>query len=204
MSRLTRNNWRLAWGAALGSGAGLWLAGAALASEAAGGHGGIDPAKVTDLILRTVNFLVFAGLLGYILIKKFPVKDFFAKRAQEIAQTLEDLEAQKAAAAQAVKEAEARLAEVAAEREKILQQYVAEGEREKAKILEKANLVAERIRQMAAMTIEAESKKAAQEVKEEVVALATRLSEELIKEKITPADHQQLVEEYLQKVVEKH
>jgi F-type H+-transporting ATPase subunit b len=203
MSRVGENRRRRIWGAALGMGAGLLLAGAAWASEA-GGHGGIDPAKVTDLILRTVNFLVFAGLLGYILIKKFPVKDFFKARAQEIAQTLEDLEAQKAAAAQAVKEAEARLATLTAEREKILKQYIAEGEHEKAKILDKANLVAERIRQMAAMTIEAETKKAAQELKEEVVALATKLGEDLIKKKITPTDHQQLVEEYLHKVVERH
>ncbi len=204
MSPVFALNRRLAWGAVMGIGAGLLLAGAALASEAGGHHGGIDPAKLSDLIWRTVNFLVFAGLLGYILVKKFPVKDLFAARAKEIAQTLEDLEAKKAAAMEAVKAAEALLAQVAAEREKIIKQYIAEGENEKVKILDKANLVAERIRQMAAMTIEAETKKAAQELKEEVVALATKLSEELIKQRITPADHQQLVEEYLNKVVERH
>jgi F-type H+-transporting ATPase subunit b len=190
-------------GVVLGMGAGLLLAGVAGASEAAP-HGGIDPAKITDLIWRTVNFLVFAGLLIYILVKKFPVKNFFAARAQEIAQSLEDLEAKKDAAAQAVAEAEARLAEIAQEREKILQLYIAEGEAERAKILDKANLVAERIRHLASFTIEQETKKAAQQLKQEVVDMATRLSEDLIKEKITPADHQQLVEEYLNKVVEKH
>lgn len=190
-------------GLVLGMGAGLLLAGVAVASEAAP-HGGIDPAKITDLIWRTVNFLVFAGLLIYLLVKKFPVKNFFAARAQEIAQSLEDLEAKKDAAAQAVQEAEARLAEIAQERGKILQLYIAEGEAEKTKILDKANLVAERIRHLASLTIEQETKKAAQQLKQEVVDMATQLSEDLIKEKITPADHQQLVEEYLNKVVEKH
>ncbi len=185
-----------------GFGAGLLWAGAALASEAAGGHHGIDPAKVTDLILRTVNFVIFAGILVYLVAK--PAKQFFAKRAEDISESLEDLEAKKAAAAQAIKEAENRLAQVAAERDQIIQQYVAEGELEKAKIVEKANMVAERIREMAALTIQQETKKAAQELKKEVVDMATDLAEGLIKEKVTPADQQQLVEEYLKKVVQAH
>ena len=179
-------------------GAVLTAAGLAVASEA-GGHGGIDPAKLTDFTWRTFNFLIFAGILIKLLTR--PIKEFFAKRSEDISHSLEDLEAKKAEAAQAVAEAEARLAAVAAERDKIIQQYIAEGETEKAKIVAKANQVAARIQEMAAITIDQETKKAAKELKEEVVALVTQLSEELIKKKITPADHQQLVEEYLSKVV---
>ena len=181
----------------------LLLAGVAGASEAAhGGHGGIDPAKVTDLILRTVNFLIFAGILIKLLAK--PAKGFFAKRAQDIAASLEDLESQKASAAAALAEAEAKLAQAAQEREKIIQQYIAEGEMEKAKILEKAEMVAARIKEMAAMTIDQETKKAAQELKQEIADLSTKLAEGLLKEKVTYADQLQLVEEYLKKVVEAH
>ncbi|MHB8070008.1 MAG: F0F1 ATP synthase subunit B family protein [Desulfobaccales bacterium] len=178
----------------------LLLAGAAGASEAA--HGGIDPAKVTDLILRTVNFLIFAGILIKLLAK--PAKGFFAKRSQDIAQSLEDLEAQKAAAAAALAEAEAKLAQVAAERDKIIQQYISEGEMEKAQIVEKAEMVAARIKEMAAMTISQETKKATQELKQEIADISTKLAEDLLKEKVTYADQLQLVEEYLQKVVEAH
>jgi F-type H+-transporting ATPase subunit b len=202
MSPWLASGWRRAGGVLLGLAAGLLLGGVAAASEAAGGHGGMDPAKISDFIWRTFNFLVFAGIMIKLLAK--PAKEFFVKRSQDIAQNLDDLEAKKVAAAQAVQEAEAKLAEVAAEREKILQRYIAEGEAEKAKILEKANQVAARIKEMASLTIQQESKKAAQELKQEVVALATQLSEDLIKEKITPADQQKLVEEYLNKVVEKH
>ncbi len=187
----------------LGLGAGLLLAGAAAASEAAhGGHGGMDPAKVQDLIWRTVNFVVFAGILIKLLAK--PAKNFFAKRSQDVAQNLEDLEAKRAAAQAAVKEAEARLAEVAKEHEAIIRQYVAEGENEKAKILDKANAVAERIKEMAKVSIEQETKKAAQSLKEEVVDQATQLAMDLIKKKATSADQQGLVEEYLKKVVKTH
>ncbi len=183
----------------------LLLVGLALAAEAAhGGPEGISPAKVTDFTWRTVNFLVFAGLLIYLLTKKFPVKDFFTARSQEIAKALEDLEAKKAAAAAALKEAEARLAEVAKEREAILKQYLAEGEIEKAKILDKANAVAARIKEMAALSIQQETRKATQGLREEVADLATQMATDLIKEKATFADQQGLVKEYLKKVVETH
>lgn len=202
MRREPRAGWLRAGAAFLGLGAGLVLAGVALASEAAGHgaeHGGISPEKMQDLIWRTVNFVVFAAILIKLVAK--PAKKFFAKRSTELAENLEDLEAKKVAAAAAVKEAEARLAEVAKEREKIVQQYMAEGEVEKAKILDKANMVAERIREMASMSIQQETKKAAQGLKEEVVDLATQMATDMIKKKATPADQQGLVEEYLKKVV---
>ena len=187
-----------------GLGAGLLLAGVAAASEAAhgGGHGGISPEKIQDLIWRTVNFVVFAGILIKLVAK--PAKKFFAQRSQDVATTLEELEARQAAAEAAVKAAEARLAEVAKERESVIQQFIAEGEMEKAKILDKANMVAARIKEMAAFTIQQETKKAAQDLREEVVGLATQMATDMIKEKATYADQQGLVEEYLKKVVETH
>ncbi len=193
--------WLRAGSIFLGLGSGLVLAAAALASEAAhgGGHGGIDPAKMQDFIWRSVNFVVFAAILIKLVAK--PAKAFFGKRAQDIATELEDLEAKKQAAITAVKEAEARLALVAEERARLIQQYVAEGELEKAKILEKAEAVAARIKEMAAMTINQETKRATQELRQEVAELSTKLAENLIKEKVTPTDQQQLVEEYLKKVV---
>jgi F-type H+-transporting ATPase subunit b len=196
--------WLRAIATCVGLGAGLLLAGAAAASEAAhgGGHGGIDPAKIQDLIWRTVNFLVFAGILVKLLAK--PAKNFFTQRSQDVAQNLDELEAKRAAAEAAVKAAEARLAEVAKEREAIIKQYLAEGELEKAKILDKANAVAERLKDMALVSIEQETKKAAQSLKEEVVDQATQLAMDLIKKKATSADQQGLVEEYLKKVVRTH
>ncbi len=187
-----------------GLGAGLLLAGVAAASEAAhgGGHGGVSPEKIQDLIWRTVNFVVFAGILIKLVAK--PAKKFFAQRSQDVATTLEETEARQAAAEAAVKAAEARLAAVAKERQSVIQQFVAEGEMEKAKILDKANQVAARIKEMAAFTIEQETKKAAQGLKEEVVGLATQMATDMIAEKATYADQQGLVEEYLKKVVETH
>jgi F-type H+-transporting ATPase subunit b len=181
-------------------GVGLVLAGVAQASEAA--HGGVTPEKMSELLWRTVNFVVFAAILVYLLAK--PAKKFFAQRTQDVAATIEEAEARQAAAEAAVAAAEARLAAVAKERQGVIQQFVAEGEMEKAKILDKANQVAARIKEMAAFTIEQETKKAAQGLKEEVVGLATQMATDMIAEKATYADQQGLVEEYLKKVVETH
>jgi F-type H+-transporting ATPase subunit b len=194
--------WQRMGAAFWGMGAVLLLAGAAAASEAAGGHGGVSAEKMQDLLWRTVNFVVFAGILIYLVAK--PAKNFFAQRSQDVATNLEEMAAKQAEFEAAVAAAEARLAAVAKERQGVIQQFIAEGEMEKAKILDKANQVAARIKEMAAFTIEQETKKAAQSLKEEVVGLATQMATDMIKEKATYADQQGLVEEYLKKVVETH
>jgi F-type H+-transporting ATPase subunit b len=194
--------WQRMGAAFWGTGAVLLLAGAAAASEAAGGHGGVSAEKMQDLLWRTVNFVVFAAILIKLVAK--PAKNFFAQRTQDVATNLEEMAAKQAEFEAAVAAAEARLAAVAKERQSVIQQFIAEGEMEKAKILDKANLVAARIKEMAAFTIDQETKKAAQSLKEEVVGLATQMATDMIKEKATYADQQGLVEEYLKKVVETH
>jgi F-type H+-transporting ATPase subunit b len=189
----------------LGLGSGLLVASVVLASGGEAAHGGghgISSEKINDFIWRTVNFLVFAAILIKLVAK--PAKAFFAQRTSDIGESFEELEAKKAEAEAALKAAETRLAEVGAEREKLMEQFQAEGEAEKAKIIEKAQMVAVRIKEMAAHSIDQEFKKASLELKKEVAEQATQMAEELIKKEITFADQTKLVEEYLQKVVEKH
>lgn len=204
---MTQQLTAMRWWAGLLLGLGLSLLAASLAlaggGEAAhGGEHGITPEKITDFIWRTVNFIVFAGILIYLVAK--PAKEFFAKRASDISESFEELEAKKAEAEAALQAAQNRLAEMAAEREKLMEMFLAEGEAEKAKIIEKAEMVAARIKEMATLTISQETKKAALELKKEVAEQATQMAEELIKKEITSTDQNKLVEEYLQKVVEKH
>lgn len=201
--QLTTSQW---WaGILLGLGSLLLTASMAWAAggEAAHGEGhGITPAKMQDFIWRTFNFVVFAAILIKLVAK--PAKAFFAQRSTDIGASFEELEAKKAEAEAALKAAETRLAEVASEREQLIQQFMAEGEAEKKKIIEKAEMVAARIKEMAALSIEQETKKAVQELKQEVAEQATQMAEALIKKEITSTDQHKLVEEYLQKVVQKH
>jgi len=205
--RLTASQWWTGFFLALGS----LLVTVSLALASGGGeaaHGaahdahGITPAKIQDFIWRTFNFVVFAAILVKLAAK--PAKAFFSKRSTDIGESIEELEARKAAAEEALRNAEARLADVAGEREKLMEQFMAEGEAEKKKIIEKAEMVAERIKEMAQLSIEQETKKAAQELKKEVADKATQMAESLIQKEITSTDQTKLVEEYLNKVVEKH
>ena len=73
----------------------------ALASEAE--HGG------TDIVQRTVNFLLFAGLVWYLVGE--PVKNFFTSRSQSIADKLKEVQKRLDDSLALKKEAEAKITE---------------------------------------------------------------------------------------------
>jgi F-type H+-transporting ATPase subunit b len=63
----------------------------------------------TDIIPRTINFLIFAGILWYLLAK--PVRDFFSGRAKEIAGRLNSVQDKLRESKEAKEAAEARVEE---------------------------------------------------------------------------------------------
>lgn len=73
----------------------------AFASEA--GHGD------TDIIQRTVNFLLFAGLIWYLVAE--PVKNYFASRSSEIADELNKVQEKLKESVELKKEALAKISE---------------------------------------------------------------------------------------------
>lgn len=54
------------------------------------GDANVDIDHSTDIVQRTVNFLLFAGVLYYLLAE--PVKNFFSGRSQDIADELEKVQ----------------------------------------------------------------------------------------------------------------
>jgi F-type H+-transporting ATPase subunit b len=62
----------------------ILLATAALSASSGAEHGG------TDIVPRTVNFLIFAGILWYLLAT--PVKNYFSGRSAEIASRLNSVQ----------------------------------------------------------------------------------------------------------------
>jgi len=90
---------------------------ASLFASSGAEHGG------TDIVARTINFLIFAAILWYLLAK--PIKGFFSGRAAEIAGRLNSIQdklreskAEKEAAESRVEEAKAFAAELAVTTEK--------------------------------------------------------------------------------------
>jgi len=162
-----------------------------------GGGGGIDKGK--DLIWRIMNFGVLAAVLFFLLRK--PLAKGLASRRQGIKDQLDDLEKQKQEAAKQLAEYKEKLSRLDEETEKIIAQYIQDGEAAKAKIIEEAKAVSEKLQVQAKKNIEHEFDKAKQELKAEMAEQAVAMAEELIKKHITDEDQEQIIDEYLTKVV---
>ena len=75
---------------------------------------------------------------------------------------------------------------------------------EKDKIIEDAHKVAQKMKEDAQARIEQELKKASGQLRAEAVALSVRMAEEILKKNITAQDHESMVREYMDKVVNKN
>ena len=171
----------------------------------AGAHGeehgsSATPAKLWDLVWRTMNFVVLFVVL-FVLLKK-PIGNFFSGRRENIAQTLADFETKKAEAEERFKSLESKLADLSAERDRILAEYAAEGEEEKKKIIAHAEEMAERIQTQAEAAVAQEVKAAKADLVREIADMSAAKAEELIRRNINDKDQERLVEEYIGKVVQ--
>ena len=174
------------------------LAFGAVWASSEGGHGD-SAAKVRDLIWRTMNFVVLAG--GLIFLLRKPLAQALEARRQGIRDQLDDLEKQKADAEKQLSEYKAKLARLDKEIEKIVAEYVKDGEAVKAKIIEEAKVAAEKLQALAKKNIEHEFQKARQALKAEMAEQAVSMAEALIKKHIKDEDQERIVDEYLTKVV---
>ena len=174
----------------------LFAFGAVWASSE-GGEGGLDKGK--DLIWRTMNFALLAGILIYFLRK--PLPKALQSRRQGIKDQLDDLERQKRDAERELAEYKERFARLDQEVEKIVAEYIHDGEAAKANIIEEAKAAAEKLQEQAKKNIEHEFQKAKQQLKAEMADEAVAMAEELIKKDIKHKDQKRLIDEYLTKVV---
>ena len=162
-------------------------------------HGGETPERIWDLIFRAINFIIFFGVLFYLLRK--PIKQFLGGRRDSIQKELQDLEAKKEEANREYQALEKRISNIKEERETILAEFKVEGEKEKQKIIDTAQKTASRIVDQAQITIQQEIQKAGQSLKQEMSETAVRMAEELLKKNITENDQKLMIGEYLTKVV---
>jgi len=163
-----------------------------------GGHGG-GAGKGKDLLWRTMNFAVLAGVLIYLLRK--PITQGLQSRRQGIKDQLNDLERGKQEAKRRLAEYKEKLSLLDKEVEKIIAEYIREGEAAKAKIIDEAKAAAQRLQEQAKKDIEHEFQKAKQRLKAEMGEQAVAMAEELIKRNIEDKDQERLIDEYLKKVV---
>jgi F-type H+-transporting ATPase subunit b len=163
------------------------------------GGGGLIKNKPMDLLWRTLNFGLLAGILFYLLRK--PVPKALQSRRQGIEDQLDDLERQKQEAEKQLAGYKEKFARLDEEVEKIVADYIHQGEEAKAKIIEEAKATAEKLQEQAKKNIEHEFSKVKQQLRAEMAEQAVAMAEGLIKKNIKSKDQKSLIDEYLKKVV---
>jgi F-type H+-transporting ATPase subunit b len=171
-------------------------------SGAEGGHGGaggsLSPAKLKDLLWRTLNFAILVIVLAKFLAK--PIANGLRARQQSIKEQFSDLEERKAEADKAYKMYEEKLASIEGEVNEIIQAAITQGELEKERIIDEANRSAADIKRQAEMAIQHELAEAKLKLREEVANQAVVMAEALIRKNLQEADQVKLIEDYLGKV----
>jgi F-type H+-transporting ATPase subunit b len=151
---------------------------------------------------RSVNFIVLAGVIYWLLAKK--TKEFFSGRHRGIRTALAEAVAAREAAEKKFKEYSTKLDKATGEIEQIIEMIRSQGLSEKERIIAEAGKAAEKIKEDTQTRMEQELKKASQQLRSETVRLSTQMAEELLKKHIQATDHQAMVEDYIAKVVSKN
>lgn len=139
-------------------------------------------------------------LLQILLFKKFlfkPVKDILARRQAEIDTLYDEAGKAKEAAETAKTDYEQHLSSAKAEADAITLRAMKNAREQSEALVTDAKTEAEAIRRKAENDIALEKKKAVNEVKGELSGLAVELASRVVRKEIDAADHEQLIEQFI-------
>jgi len=172
-------------------------------SYASEGGGHEDNVKLwIDFAWRMFNFGILVWFLYWVAAKK--IKEFFVDRRHNIKCTIEEKLAEKEETEKKFKEYSLRLDKATEEIKNIFEMIKAQGMTEKEKIIEDAKKAAAKMIEDTQARMEQELKAARNQLRAEAAALSVAMAEDLLKKNITPDLHENMVKEYLDKVVKKH
>ncbi|MGM0417300.1 MAG: F0F1 ATP synthase subunit B [Thermodesulfobacteriota bacterium] len=157
-----------------------------------GGWGTIDNYKL-------LNFVVLVAVL-FVLLRK-PAGNFFSGRVENLKTEISELEEKKAEAEKELKEYQSKMESLDKEVKTIVDTYVEQGENAREQIIAEAKKSAEKMRAQAEKKIEQEFLQARETLSKEVIDKAVIEAEKLIKQNINDQDQEQLIKEYIGKVV---
>lgn len=180
----------------------LFLLLASVAYASSGGEGGHEGSKWFDFFWKTLDFVILVGFLYWLLAAK--IKEFFVGRRQDIKESLTKAVQQKAEAENKFREYSEKIDKASSEIDGIFEMIKAQGVAEKQKIVEDAEKIARKMKEDAQMRTEQELKKASDQLRTEAVQLSVQMAEEILKRNITAQDHEAMVREYMEKVVNKN
>ena len=173
----------------------LWLAFAAGPALAAGGeeHGGGE-----GLLFPFLNFALLVGVLFFLTRK--PVQAFFAERKRNIETELDQAAELQRQAEERHAKWQRRLVDIERELDEIRRLGRARAEAEREQILADARESAARIERTARSAIEQELRRARETLRGEASNLAVDLAASLLRERVTDADRDRLLDEFIARV----
>ena len=122
----------------------------------------------TDIVQRTVNFVIFAGILWYLLAE--PVKNFFGGRSQDIADELQKVQDRLKESKQAKEAAEAKVTEAQKLAEEIVAGASKEGKILNDKILKQCEMDLENMSKQGGAVMELEQRKMVRNLVDEIMS----------------------------------
>ncbi len=156
----------------------------------------------TNFFWRAVNFLALAGVCYWLLAKK--VKEFFTGRRAGIGSALAEAVTARETAQKQFEEYSAKLDKATGEIDQIGEMIKSQGLAEKARIIDEARKAAEKTKEDTRARMEQEFNTAVRQLRVEAVRLSTEMAEELLRKHIRATDHEAMVKEYIEKVVNKN
>jgi F-type H+-transporting ATPase subunit b len=166
-------------------------------------HEGDRKGDLLDLLYRFINFALLVIIL-FIVIKKSPIKGFFAARGEEIRKKLDDLKKEKEEAESRYQEIERQLRDFDEKRRDIIDQYKKEGLAEKERIIAEANERVKQIIDQSELTIQQEIQAARDKLKQDIVELAAQKASEIMANKIDERDQDNLIDEFIERLGKTH
>lgn len=138
----------------------------------------------TDIVQRTVNFVIFAGILWYLLAE--PVKNYFGGRSQGIADELQKVQERLRESKQAKEAAEAKVNEANKLAEEIIATASKEGKVLNEKILKQCDADIENMQKQNVAVMALEQRKMVRQLVDEILSdVLAQESSSLDKEAMT-------------------
>ena len=151
---------------------------------------------------RMLNFVVLVWFLWWLLAQK--LRQFFTGRRQSIKESLDEAVAAKEEAERKFAEYSIKLEKATDEITNIMEMIKTQGQAEKEKIIDDARRTAEKIKEDTQARMEQEFKKARNDLRMEAVQLSVKMAEEILKKNMKAEDHENMVNDYIDKVVKEH
>ena len=152
-----------------------------------------------DFLWRVLNLAV----LLWVIIKFAgkPIREFFAGRRETLLKGVQEAQAAKEAAEKIYSEYQSKLDGLEDELQKMEKRAELEAEREKERMRQGTETLVAKLQQQARQMADQEVATAQRTLRNEAARLAIEVAERLVKENVSDADRQLMVENYLEKVV---